>query len=57
MILEAHSADRRTLFVTGDVTAFISNNRREKLQTLLTTRILSTSEFEGELRASGMRGV
>jgi len=57
MILEAHRADRRTLFVTGDATAFINNNRREQLQVLLTTRILSTSEFEAELRAAGMRGV
>jgi hypothetical protein len=49
MILEAHSAARRDVFVTADAKAFISNGRREKLEALLRTRILSPVEFELEL--------
>jgi hypothetical protein len=49
MILEAHAAARRGVFVTADARAFIRNNRREQLEALLETRILSPTEFEAEL--------
>jgi predicted nucleic acid-binding protein len=56
MILEAHTAARRKLFVTGDAKAFILNGRREQLQGLLSTRIVTAAEFEAELneKASGV---
>jgi hypothetical protein len=49
MVLEAHAARRRTLFVSDDERAFINHDRREKLETLLQTRILTTPEFQAEL--------
>ena len=49
MILEAHAAARRDVFVTADARAFIKNGRREQLESLLQTRILSPTEFEAEL--------
>ena len=49
MILEAHSAAARTVFVTADMKGFIKHGRREELQALLATRILSPAEFESEL--------
>lgn len=51
MILEAHSADKRMFFVTNDITAFIKHGRREKLEALLATRILTPAEFKAELGA------
>jgi len=49
MILEAHAAAGRDVFVTADAKAFIGNGRREQLEALLKTRILSPTEFEAEL--------
>ena len=49
IILEAHSAAKRMVFVTNDTTAFIKYGRREKLEALLATRILTRAEFEAEL--------
>ena len=52
MILEAHANAQREVFVTGDIKAYIKNSRRENLQDLLNTRIVSSSEFELELHRS-----
>jgi len=49
MILEAHVAAERELFVTADLKAFISGGRRASLEALLDTRILSPVEFNAEL--------
>jgi hypothetical protein len=49
MILEAHVAAQREVFVTDDRRAFIKQGRREHLQALLQTRILTSSEFDAEL--------
>lgn len=49
MILEAHSAASHDIFVTGDVKGFIKNGRREKLETLLGTRIMTAGELLSEL--------
>jgi len=49
LILEAHAAARREVFVTDDQKAFLKHGRRERLEALLTTRILTTAEFEQEL--------
>lgn len=56
MILEAHAAAQRAVFVTGDAKAFIRNGRREQLQNLLNTRIVTSAEVEAELneKASGV---
>jgi hypothetical protein len=51
MILEAHVAAQREIFVTGDRKAFFKHGRREKLEALLKTRILTSSEFAAELGA------
>lgn len=51
MILEAHVAAQRELFITDDRKAFVNQGRREKLEALLDTRILTSSEFEAELVA------
>ena len=48
-ILEAHVAAGRDVFLTLDRKAFISHGRREQLETLLQTRILTIQEFELEL--------
>jgi hypothetical protein len=48
MILEAHFASGRDVFVSSDAKAFIRDGRREKLEALLQTRILSPTEFEIE---------
>ena len=45
-------AGQRDLFGTGDGKAFIKHGRRKKLEVLLQTRILTPSEFEGELGAT-----
>lgn len=49
LILEAHSAAGRAVFVTGDLKGFIKNDRREQLEDLLKTRILTAAEFRAEL--------
>lgn len=49
MILEAHVAAERTTFVTDDLRAFITHGRRERLENLLSTRILSSFEFKAKL--------
>jgi hypothetical protein len=50
MILEAHAREGRDIFVTNDRKGFIDDGRREKLQSLLKTRILTHEEFLRELR-------
>jgi hypothetical protein len=55
LILEAHSAAGRKIFVTNDSKAFITNGRRERLEALLGTRILNHSEFESELASHSNR--
>lgn len=50
MILEAHAREGRDIFVTNDKKGFIDDGRREKLQSLLKTRILTREEFLRELR-------
>lgn len=51
MILEAHCAAQRDIFVTLDGKAFINHERREKLEALFKTRVLNRAEFETELKA------
>jgi hypothetical protein len=45
MIFEAHCRQRRHLFVSDDRRAFINHGRREQLESLGRTRILTSSEF------------
>lgn len=45
MALEAHARDRRDVFVSEDVTAFVRHGRRDKLERLCQTRILTVDEF------------
>ena len=45
MILEAHLRTRRDIFVTADRRAFISQGRREQLQSRFGTSIMTRSEF------------
>jgi hypothetical protein len=45
MIFEAHVREKRDIFVTTDVTAFVKDGRREKLETLCSTRIMTVAEF------------
>jgi len=52
MILEAHAAAGRDVFVTADAKAFIKNGRRAQLQALLQTRILTPTELRAELGCS-----
>ncbi len=49
MILEAHARERRDVFVTNDVKSFIRHSRRERLETLGETRIMTVNEFLGWL--------
>ena len=49
MILNAHPREGRGIFVTDDKRGFLENGRREKLQSLLKTRILTREEFLQEL--------
>jgi hypothetical protein len=51
MILEAHAREGRDIFITNGKKGFINNGRREKLQSLLKTRILTREEFLRELRS------
>ncbi|HVP28054.1 MAG TPA: hypothetical protein VMW35_02705 [Myxococcota bacterium] len=41
----AHFRERRDIFVSDDTKAFVSHGRREILEALLGTRIMSTAEF------------
>jgi len=50
MILCTHVRDRREVFVTDDRKAFINDGRREALQNLLGTRIVTREEFLHELQ-------
>jgi hypothetical protein len=45
MAFEAHCRQRRHLFVSDDRRAFINHGRRERLESLSETRILTSSEF------------
>lgn len=45
MILETHTRERRTILLSDDERAFIRDGRREKLQALCSTRIMTTEEF------------
>jgi len=45
MILEAHTRNRRDIFVTKDERGFIRNGRRAALEQLCATRILTLDEF------------
>ena len=49
MILDAHAFAQRKIFVTGDAKAFIANDRRQLLQDLLKTTILTPVEFKSLL--------
>lgn len=45
MAFEAHLRQRRHVFVSDDKKAFISHGRRETLEALGQTRILTSAEF------------
>jgi hypothetical protein len=45
IILEAHARDRRDVLVTNDQRGFIRHGRREKLEALCSTRIMTVEEF------------
>ncbi len=45
IILLAHVRERRHIFVSDDRKAFLREGRREKLEHLLSTRIMTSSEF------------
>lgn len=45
MILEAHTRHRRDIFVTKDERGFIRSGRRDDLQRLCSTRIMTPDEF------------
>ena len=51
MILDAHAREGRSVFITNDRRGFIDGGRREMLQALLNTKILSGEEFFQELRS------
>ncbi len=48
MILSAHARECREVFVTEDQKAFVKGGRKEKLESLAATRILSSSQFVQE---------
>ena len=50
MLLDARAREGREIFVTDDKKGFIKNGRRERLQSLLKTRILTQEEFLHELQ-------
>jgi hypothetical protein len=59
MIFQAHCRERRDVFVTNDENDFIRGGKREKLQAIGSTRILTVKEFcewieERELEAGGL---
>jgi hypothetical protein len=45
MILEAHTRERRGIFVTTNTKDFMKHGRREKLEALCSTRIMTVDEF------------
>ncbi len=45
MILEAHVREKRDIFVTTDATGFVKHGRREKLEALCSTLIMTVDEF------------
>jgi hypothetical protein len=45
LILAAHGRKRRDIFVSDDRKAFVRHGRRERLEHLLRTRIMTSSEF------------
>lgn len=47
MIFQAHVRGRRDIFVTNDRRGFINDGRREKLQKLFNTQIMTPNEFIG----------
>lgn len=49
MILDTHARERREIFVTDDKRGFIEHGRREQLESILKTRILTRDEFLQEL--------
>jgi hypothetical protein len=55
MILEAHAREGRDVLVTQDVRGFIHNGRRERLETLCRTRILTVDEFCADVAALASR--
>ena len=44
MTLEAHARDRGDVFVTGDLRGFVRHGRREALEHLCSTRIVTSAE-------------
>lgn len=48
MILSAHAREHRDVFVTADQKAFVKGGKKEKLESLVVTRILSSSQFVQE---------
>ena len=55
MILEAHHRAGNQIFVTSDKKGFVNHGRRERLETLLGTQILTPEGFQEwcEARAKG----
>lgn len=49
IILCAHARDKREVFVSDDRKAFVDDGRRDALETLLRTRILTRKEFLDQL--------
>jgi hypothetical protein len=52
MIFCSHVRDKRDVFVTRDEKGFVSGGRREKLQQVFATRILTPGEFLAEIDRS-----
>jgi hypothetical protein len=52
MILLAHVREHREIFVTDDKKAFVRHGRREKLELLLSTSIMTSKEFLSFLATS-----
>ncbi|MBX9877592.1 MAG: hypothetical protein K2Y22_03965 [Candidatus Obscuribacterales bacterium] len=51
MILTAHVRDQRDIFVSNDTRAFVNNGRREILQDVLKTKIMTKAEFLDYLKS------
>jgi hypothetical protein len=52
LVLEAHSAAHRSVFVTADSKGFVNHGKRVLLQNLLSTQIQTPEEFADALHAS-----
>lgn len=52
MVLSAHAREHRDVFVSDDTRGFVYHGRRERLEALLRTRILTAAEFEALLSAA-----